>query len=400
MSKSSVENAECRGKKVLLRCDLNVPLDPTGNITDVTRIMGALPTINYLRGQGAKVIICSHLGRPKGEVKPEFSLKPVAKYFNETLNIPVVMSEDVIGEDTKTKVNALQDGDVLLLENLRFHKEETANDAEFAKNLAKLADIYVNDAFGAAHRAHASTVGVTDYLPSYSGFLMSKELDVLKGMLENPARPFVAILGGAKVSDKIPVIKNLMDKADTIIIGGAMAYTFIKAQGGAVGKSLCEDDKIVLAREILSESTERGVKLLLPLDTVATLEFDNNAPSQTFPISEIPEEYSGMDIGEASRRLFAGEIAGARTVFWNGPMGVFEFPNFALGTAAIAEAVAESGAMSVIGGGDSAAAVTKLGYADKMTHISTGGGASLEFIEGKTLPGVAAVEQSQKINAE
>ncbi|GHV19282.1 phosphoglycerate kinase [Clostridia bacterium] len=391
MNKKTIENIDVSGKKILLRCDLNVPLDEHGNITDDTRIIGALPTINYLREHGAKIILCSHLGRPKGEFKPEFSLAPVAKYLNEHLHIQVDFASDVIGEDALMKTNCLENGGIVLLENLRFHKEETDNDPDFAKKLASFADIFVNDAFGAAHRAHASTEGVAHFLPAVSGFLLEKELRILGDVLNNPERPFVAILGGAKVSDKIQVIKSLMNKADTIIVGGGMAYTFARALGGEIGHSLCEEDKLPLALEIIKTAAEKGVKLMFPVDTVATKEFSNDSEAKTFPTGEIPSDFGGMDIGEETRKIFAEEIKQAKTIMWNGPMGVFEFDNFAKGTNAIAEALVASDAMTIIGGGDSAAAVKKLGFADKMGHISTGGGASLEFIEGKILPGVAAL---------
>ncbi|MCL2739952.1 MAG: phosphoglycerate kinase [Oscillospiraceae bacterium] len=391
MNKKTVKDFDFQGKTVLLRAGLDIPLQ-NGEVTDDTRIRASLQTIEYLKQQGAKIVIIAHLGRPKGEFNLKYSLEPVANYFNENTDIRVTFAHDVIGEDAQNKVNALQPGEVVLLENLRFHKEEEKNDAEFAKALAGFADVFVNDAFSAAHRSHASTEGVTHFLPSYAGLLMEKELSNLGDALSEPARPFVAILGGAKVSDKIGVIKNLMSKADSIIIGGGMAYTFIKAMGGSIGKSLCEDDKLDLAREIITDSMERGVKLVLPIDTVAAKEFSNESPSTVFPTNNIPEEYEGLDIGKQSLEYFKKELENAKTVFWNGPMGVFEFSNFAHGTNAIAECLADSDAYTIIGGGDSAAAVAQLGHADKMDFISTGGGASLEFIEGKPLPGVEALQ--------
>ena len=372
MNKKTIEDIDVSGKRVLVRCDFNVPLDGT-KITDETRIVAALPTIKYLLDHNAAVILCSHLGRPKGEFNMKYSLAPVAERLSEKLDKKVVLAKDVIGPDAQKCVSEMKPGDVVLLENVRFHKEEEKNDPEFAKKLASFAEIYVNDAFGTAHRAHASTEGVAHYLPAVAGFLIGKELDVMGKALENPARPFVAILGGAKVSDKIGVITNLLEKVDTLIIGGGMSYTFQKALGGSIGKSLCEEDKIDLAREMLEKAKEKGVRILLPVDNICGQEFSNDT----------------MRITQA---LFAAEIANAATVVWNGPMGVFEFPNFADGTRAIAQALADNhNCVSIIGGGDSAAAVEQMGYADKMTHISTGGGASLEFLEGKELPGVAAL---------
>ena len=391
MNKKTVADIDVAGKRVLVRCDFNVPLKD-GKITNENRIIGALPTIKFLIEHNAKVILCSHLGRPKGEFKPEFSLKPVAARLCELLGKNVAMASDVIGDDAKKKVSEMADGDVVLLENVRYHAEETKNDAAFAKELASLADVYVNDAFGAAHRAHASTAGVTAYIPGVAGFLIEKEISIMGKALENPEKPFVAILGGAKVSDKIGVIENLIDKVDTLIVGGGMAYTFIKAQGGQIGNSLCEMDKLDLALELLEKAKAKGVKLLLPVETVCVQEFNNDAPSKIVSIMEIPDGWEGVDIGPKSIDLFAGEIKNAKTVIWNGPMGVFEMPNFAVGTKAIAKAVAEADAVTIIGGGDSAAAVTQLGYADKMTHISTGGGASLEFLEGKVLPGIDCLQ--------
>ena len=391
LNKKSVEDIDVNGKRVLVRCDFNVPLDGT-KITDDTRIVAALPTIQYLLDHNAAVILCSHLGRPKGEFNMKYSLAPVAERLSEKLDKKVVLAKDVIGEDAKKCVDAMKPGDIVLLENVRFHKEEEKNDPEFAKKLASFAEIYVNDAFGTAHRAHASTEGVAHYLPAVAGFLIGKELDVMGKALENPARPFVAILGGAKVSDKIGVINNLLDKVDTLIIGGGMSYTFQKALGGSVGNSLCENDKLDLAKEMLEKAKAKGVRMLLPVDNVCGQEFSNDTMRITVHSKQIPDGWEGMDIGPNTQALFAAEIANAATVVWNGPMGVFEFPNFAAGTRAIAQALADNqNCVSIIGGGDSAAAVEQMGYADKMTHISTGGGASLEFLEGKELPGVAAL---------
>ena len=391
MNKKTIEDIDVSGKRVLVRCDFNVPLDGT-KITDDTRIVAALPTIQYLLDHNAAVILCSHLGRPKGEFNMKYSLAPVAERLSEKLDKKVVLAKDVIGEDAKKCVDAMKPGDIILLENVRFHKEEEKNDPEFAKKLASFAEIYVNDAFGTAHRAHASTEGVAHYLPAVAGFLIGKELDVMGKALENPARPFVAILGGAKVSDKIGVINNLLDKVDTLIIGGGMSYTFQKALGGSVGNSLCENDKLDLAKEMLEKAKAKGVRMLLPVDNVCGQEFSNDTMRITVHSKQIPDGWEGMDIGPNTQALFAAEIANAATVVWNGPMGVFEFPNFAAGTRAIAQALADNqNCVSIIGGGDSAAAVEQMGYADKMTHISTGGGASLEFLEGKELPGVAAL---------
>ena len=391
MNKKTIEDIDVSGKRVLVRCDFNVPLDGT-KITDDTRIVAALPTIQYLLDHNAAVILCSHLGRPKGEFNMKYSLAPVAERLSEKLDKKVVLAKDVIGEDAKKCVDAMKPGDIVLLENVRFHKEEEKNDPEFAKKLASFAEIYVNDAFGTAHRAHASTEGVAHYLPAVAGFLIGKELDVMGKALENPARPFVAILGGAKVSDKIGVINNLLDKVDTLIIGGGMSYTFQKALCGSVGNSLCENDKLDLAKEMLEKAKAKGVRMLLPVDNVCGQEFSNDTMRITVHSKQIPDGWEGMDIGPNTQALFAAEIANAATVVWNGPMGVFEFPNFAAGTRAIAQALADNqNCVSIIGGGDSAAAVEQMGYADKMTHISTGGGASLEFLEGKELPGVAAL---------
>ena len=391
-NKMSVKDIDVAGKKVLVRCDFNVPLKE-GVITNDKRIVAALPTIKYLKENGAKVILCSHLGRPKGEWLPEFSLAPVAKRLSELLECEVRMSKDVIGEDAKNISETIKEGEVALLENVRYYKEETKNAPEFAKELASLAEIFVNDAFGTAHRAHASTTGVADYIPAVCGFLIQKEIDVMGKALDNPVRPFVAVLGGAKVSDKIGVITNLLEKVDTLIVGGAMAYTFLKAEGHNVGISLCEEDKLELASELLAKAKEKGVSLLLPVDHVAADKFDENAEPVAVDGKDIPEGLMGMDIGPKSVELFKEAVKNAKTVIWNGPMGVFEFKNFACGTFAVAEAIAETDCISIIGGGDSVAAVTKLGFADKMTHISTGGGASLEFLEGLELPGIAALNE-------
>ena len=391
-NKMTVEDLDVKGKRVLVRCDFNVPLQD-GVITDDKRIRESMRTVKYLIDNGARVVLCSHLGRPKGEFNIDYSLAPVAVRIGELLGKPVVMASDVVGEDAKSKAAALSDGDVLLIENVRFHAEEEKNDQAFAKDLASLAELYVNDAFGTSHRAHASTAGVAGYLPAACGYLIQKELDIMGGALSNPKRPFVAILGGAKVSDKIGVINNLIEKVDTIIIGGGMAYTFDKSQGHQIGNSLFEEDKMELAKELMAKAQERGVEFLLPIDNVIGDKFDATCQSKIVGIAEIPDGWMGLDIGPKSIELFSEAINGAGTVVWNGPMGVFEFAAFAKGTEAIAKAVAESGAISIIGGGDSAAAVEKLGYADKMTHISTGGGASLEFLEGLELPGIAALNE-------
>ena len=390
LNKKSVEDIDVRGKKVLIRCDFNVKME-NGVITSDKRIVASLPTIKYLLDNGAKVIACSHLGRPKGEFKPEFSLAPVAVRLGELLGIEVKMAKDVVGESAKALAADLKEGEVLLLENVRFHKEETKNDPEFSKALADLAEIYVNDAFGSAHRAHSSTTGVADYLPAVGGFLIRKELEYIGGALEDPKRPLVAILGGAKVSDKIGVITNLMDKVDTLIVGGGMAYTFFAAKGYSVGNSICEEDKIEMAKEIMATAEAKGVKFLIPVDNRLGKEYAEDTETMTVDSDNIPDGWMGLDIGPKTEKLFADAIKGAGTVIWNGPMGVSEWKNFASGTIAVATAVAESGSISIIGGGDSAAAVQKLGFADKMSHISTGGGASLEFLEGKDLPGVVAL---------
>ena len=392
MAKKTIEDIQVSGKKVLVRCDFNVPLDANKNITDENRIRGALPTIQYLIDHGAKVILCSHLGRPKGEFNMKYSLAPVAARLTQLLGKEVKLAKDVVGEDAQRLAAGLQDGDVMLLENVRFHKEEEKNDPEFAKKLAALAEVYVNDAFGTAHRAHASTEGVAHLLhPAVAGYLIGKELSIMGKALENPDRPFVAILGGAKVSDKIGVINNLLDKVDTLIIGGGMSYTFQKALGGHIGKSLLEEDKVELAKELMAKAKAKGVKLLLPVDNEAGDSFSNDAMRITVHSKEIPDGFEGMDIGPNTQVIFANEVVNAGTVVWNGPMGVFEFENFATGTRAIAKAMAQCKGVTIIGGGDSAAAVEQMGFADKVTHVSTGGGASLEFLEGKTLPGVAAL---------
>ena len=393
MSKKTIEDVQVNGKKVLVRCDFNVPLDGDGNITDDTRIRAALPTIKYLLEHNAAVILCSHMGRPKGEFNMKYSLKPVAARLSELLGKEVPLAADVIGESAKSMAATLKPGDAMLIENVRFHKEEEKNDPAFAKELASMAEMYVNDAFGTAHRAHASTEGVTHFLtPCVAGFLIGKELSVMGAALENPTRPFLAILGGAKVSDKIGVIKNLLDKVDVLLIGGGMSYTFQKALGGHVGKSLLEEDKVELAKELMALAKEKGVKMLLPVDNEAGDSFSNDALRITVHSTEIPDGFEGLDIGPVTQQMFADEIHKAKTIIWNGPVGVSEFPNFAHGTEAVAKAMAETDAVTIIGGGDSAAAVERLGYADKMTHISTGGGASLEFLEGKELPGVAALD--------
>ena len=387
-NKKTVRDIDVKGKKVIVRVDFNVPLDENGNITDDKRIVGALPTIKYLVDNNAKTILVSHLGRPKNGFEDKFSMRPTVDRLSKLLGIEVKLAKDVIGEDAVNKAASLKDGEVLMLENVRFHKEETKNDPEFAKSLSKLAEIYVNDAFGTAHRAHASTAGLADYLPAVCGFLIEKEITFMGKALENPERPFVAILGGSKVSDKIGVIENLLNKVDSLIIGGGMAYTFLKAKGYEIGGSICEDDKIDLAKELMERAKKENVKLLLPVETVVAKEFKNDTEYKTVASNAIEKEWSGMDIGAKTIELFAEEIKKAKTIVWNGPMGVFEFPNFATGTKEIAKAVAESKAVSIVGGGDSAAAVEQLGYADKITHISTGGGASLEFLEGKVLPGI------------
>ena len=388
MNKKTVRDIELKGKKVFVRCDFNVPMDENKNITDNNRIVAALPTIKYLLEQNCKIILSSHLGRPKGEFKPEYSLAPVAEELSKLLDKEVIMAKDVIGEDATQKAENLKEGEILLLENVRFHKEETDNDTEFSKKLAEMAEVYVNDAFGSAHRAHASTAGIATYLPAVSGFLIEKELNFLGNAIANPERPFVAILGGAKVSDKIGVIDSLLEKVDTLIIGGGMAYTFFKAQGYEVGNSLCELDKIDLANELMEKAKTKGVKLMLPVDTKIGKEFKEDTESKTVSYKEIPADWEGFDIGEESIKIFSEELKSAKTVVWNGPVGLFEFAQFAIGTNAIAKVLSEIDATTIIGGGDSAAAVKKAGLEDKITHISTGGGASLEFLEGKKLPGI------------
>ena len=392
MNKKTVKDIDLKGKRVFVRCDFNVPMDENQNITDNTRIVAALPTIKYLLEQNCKIVLASHLGRPKGEFKPEFSLKPVAKELSKLLNKEVIMAKDVIGEETIQKALNLKEGEIMLLENVRFHKEETDNDPEFAKKLASMAEVFVNDAFGTAHRAHASTTGIADYLPAVSGFLIEKELKFLGNAVNNPERPFVAILGGAKVSDKIGVIDSLLEKVDTLMIGGGMAYTFFKAQGYEVGNSICEVDKLDLAKSAMEKAKQKGVKLLLPVDTKVGKEFKEDTESKIVKWTEIPADWEGFDIGPETIKMFTDELKTAKTVVWNGPLGLFEFDQFAIGTNAIAKALAELDATTIIGGGDSAAAVKKAGLEDKMTHISTGGGASLEFLEGKKLPGIECLQ--------
>ncbi len=388
LNKKSIEDIDVSGKRVLVRCDFNVPFDAEGNITDPKRINESLKTIKYLINKNAKVILCSHLGRPKGEFNMKFSLVPVAQYLSKALGQEVKMAKDVIGDSAKSIASSLKEGEVELLENVRFHKEEEQNDPNFAKELASLAEVYVNDAFGTAHRAHASTAGVAKYLPAVCGYLIQKEISVMGNALSNPKRPFVAILGGAKVSDKIGVINNLIDKVDTLIIGGGMAYTFMNALGYSIGTSICESDKVGLARDMMAKAKEKNLKFIIPVDNKVGLEYDPNTEAKVVDSDKIPEGWMGLDIGPKTAKMFSEAIEGAGTVVWNGPMGVSEWDNFAFGTNEIAKAVANSGAISIIGGGDSAAAVEKLGFAEKMTHISTGGGASLMFLEGKVLPGV------------
>ncbi len=391
LNKKTIEDVDVNGKKVLVRCDFNVPQDENGNITDDRRIVSALPTIKYLLEHNAKVILCSHLGRPKGEFNMKYSLKPVAVRLSELLNQEVKLAEDVVGDSAKEISSNLKEGEVMLLENVRFHKEEEENDMPFSKKLSELADLYVNDAFGTAHRAHASTAGVTKYLPAICGYLIQKEINVMGKALTNPVRPFVAILGGKKVSDKINVITNLIDKVDTLLIGGGMAYTFYKAKGYEIGNSICEEDKIDLAKELLEKAEHKGVKLLLPVDNVVAKEFSNDSESKVVSSDSIPEDWQGLDIGPETVKLFAEELKDAKTVIWNGPMGVFELDKFAKGTNEVAKILGGLDAITIIGGGDSASAIEKGGFADKMTHISTGGGASLEFLEGKVLPGIACL---------
>lgn len=392
LNKKTIEDINVKDKKVFVRCDFNVPLDEKQNITDDTRIVKALPTIKYLIENGAKVILASHLGRPKGERKEEFSLKPVAKRLSELLGLDVKMANDVIGDSVNTLANSLQNGDVMLLENVRFYKEETENDSNFAKSLAGLAEIYVNDAFGTAHRAHASTEGIAHYLPAVCGYLIQNEIEKIDGVISNPQRPFTAIIGGKKVSSKIAVLINLLDKVDNLIIGGGMAFTFFKSLGYEIGDSICEEDKLDVAKEILDKAKEKNVNLLLPIDNVVAAEFDENAKYRVVDSDKIPSDMMGMDIGPKTVEKFNDVIKNSKTVIWNGPMGVFEMPTFAKGTNAVATALADSDATSIIGGGDSVAAVVGMGLADKMTHVSTGGGASLELMEGKELPGIAALQ--------
>ncbi|HDK7157200.1 TPA: phosphoglycerate kinase [Clostridium botulinum] len=392
-NKKSIEDIDVKGKKVLVRCDFNVPLNE-GKITDENRLVGALPTIKYLMEKGAKIILCSHMGKPKGEPKKELSLLPVAKRLSEMLNKEVIFADDdnVVGENAKEAVKDMKDGDVVLLQNTRYRKEETKNEEVFSKELASLADLFVNDAFGTAHRAHCSTVGVTNYLEEAAcGYLIQKELKFLGNAVEKPERPFVAILGGAKVSDKINVINNLLDKVDILIIGGGMGYTFLKSQGYTVGDSLLEEDKVEYAKEMINKAKEKGVNLLLPVDITIADRFDKDAKPIITEDQNVGEGYMGLDIGPKTAKMYSDAIKSAKTVIWNGPMGVFEFKNFANGTIEVAKAMADSDAVTIIGGGDSAAAVNILGFGDKMTHISTGGGASLEFLEGKELPGIAAL---------
>ena len=392
--KKTVKDIDLKGKKVVMRADFNVPLNDKGEITDDTRILAAMPTIEYILDQGGSLILMSHLGRPKSAADVQFSLKPVAARLGELLGKPVIFNQDgeVVGEVTKKAAAELKPGEVMLLENTRFRPEEKKNDAQLAKDMASLGDVFVNDAFGSAHRAHSSTTGIADYLPAVSGFLIQKELDFIGGALEDPKRPFVAILGGSKVSDKIEVINNLLDKVNTLLIGGGMAFTFLKAEGCEVGTSLLEVDKIDLAKSLIAKAKEKGVDLMLPVDVVCAKEFKADATPTTYPVDAIPADDMGLDLGPETDKLYADKIKDAKTVIWNGPMGVFEFPEFAKGTLAIAKAMADSDAITIIGGGDSAAAVKQLGYADKMSHISTGGGASLEFMEGKKLPGIEALQ--------
>ena len=394
-NKKCVEDIDVTGKKVIVRVDFNVPLNAEGQITDDKRIVAALPTIKYLVDHKAKVILVSHMGKPKGEYNPKYSMAPASKRLGELLGTEVIQAKDVIGEDAKAKAAALKEGQVMMLENARFHKEEEKNDPVFAKELASLAEIYVNDAFGTAHRAHATTAGIADYLPAVSGYLIQKEISIMGKALANPERPFVAILGGAKVADKLNVISNLLEKCDTLIIGGGKAYTFLKAEGKEVGKSLVDATKIDYCKEMIEKAEKLGKKLLLPIDTKVAAAFPDpiDAPIEvkTVSVDAIPAEMQGLDIGEKTAALFADAVKSAKTVVWNGPMGVFENPVLAEGTIAVAKAMAETDAITIVGGGDSAAAVKKMGYADKITHVSTGGGASLEFLEGKVLPGIACL---------
>ena len=392
LNKKTVRDIDVKGKRVFLRCDFNVPFDEKGNITDTKRIDESLKTIKYLIDNDAKLILCSHLGRPKNGFEDKLSLKPVAKYLKEVLGRDVKLAKDVAGEDTKRIVDSLKPGEICMLENIRFEDGERSNSPEFAKKLASLADVCINDAFGASHRAHASTAGVAKLLPAGYGFLIEKEISTMSRILNNPKRPFVSILGGAKISDKIGVINSLLDKVDVLIIGGGMSYTFANALGYSVGTSLCETEKLGLAKDMMAKAKEKGVKLLLPIDVKVAKEYDPNAEYKVVSFDKIPDGWMGLDIGPKTAKLFSEAIAGAGTVVWNGPMGVSEWENFASGTFAVAKAIAESGAISIIGGGDSAAAIYKLGFASKMTHISTGGGASLTFLEGKPLPALEVIE--------
>ncbi|NLK08024.1 MAG: phosphoglycerate kinase [Firmicutes bacterium] len=392
MDKLTVKDIDCQGKHVFVRVDFNVPMDDAGNITDDKRIKAALPTIEYLTGRGAKVILASHLGRPKGQPNDEYRMDPVAQRLAELLDQEITKVDDCIGPEPKEAAGLMENGDVLLLENVRFYPGEEANDPEFAKSLAELADIYVNDAFGAAHRAHASTAGIAEYLPAVAGFLLQKEIEIMGSALNNPKRPFVAILGGAKVADKIGVINNLLEKVDTLIIGGGMAYTFLKAQGHEIGNSLLDGESLELSLELMETAQAKGVKFLLPVDIVIAKEFAADSAYETVAADGMRADWMGLDIGPKSVELFKKEILTAKTIVWNGPMGVFEMPAFAVGTNAVAEAMGASEAITIIGGGDSAAAVELIGLVDKMTHVSTGGGASLEFLEGKALPGVEALQ--------
>jgi len=397
MSKATVRDIDVKGKRVLVRVDFNVPLDDDGKITDDTRIRAALPTIKYLLDRGAKVILASHLGRPKGQRREEFSLAPVAVRLEELLKQSVRKLDDCIGDQVKAEVASMKDGDVILLENLRFYQEEEANDEGFARELASLADIYVNDAFGTAHRAHASTAGVAEFLPGVAGFLMEKEIEAMGKALSSPERPFVAILGGAKVKDKVGVISNLIEKVDSLIVGGGMAYTFLKAKGFEIGKSIVDTEKLDLAKELMEKAKSKGVKFLLPVDVVVADRFAEDADIKVVEVSEIPQDWQALDIGPKTREEFSREIAKAKTVVWNGPMGVFEMKPFAEGTRSVAKALIDSEAVTIVGGGDSAAAISEMGFADKMTHVSTGGGASLEFLEGKVLPGGAVLRDKKAI---
>ena len=392
LNKKTVEDIAVKGKRVLVRCDFNVKME-NGVITSDKRIVASLPTIKYLLDNGAKVILCSHLGRPKGEFNPEFSMAPVAARLSELLGFEVKLASDVVGESAQALAAEVKEGEAILLENVRFEKGETKNDEELSKKFAALADIFVNDAFGSAHRAHSSTAGVADYLPSAVGYLIQKEIQFIGGALENPQRPLVAILGGAKVSDKIGVIENLIDKCDTLIIGGGMAYTFMRALGNTVGTSICEEDKVELAKNLMAKAEEKGVKFLIPRDNRVGKEYAPDTENMLVKSDAIPDGWMGLDIGPETEELFSEAVKGAGTVIWNGPMGVSEWEAFASGTIAVAKAVAESGSISIIGGGDSAAAVKKLGFSDKMSHISTGGGASLEYLEGKVLPGIACIDE-------